>query len=48
MDKPMKFGEDLFALLFVSLVRPQYKMYCDLVSKTGKLHPDELEDDSSM
>ena len=35
VDKPVTFGEDLYSLLFVSLVRPQYKIYCDLVAKTG-------------
>ena len=39
IDKPMTFREDLYSLLFVSLVKPQYKMYCDLVAKTGKKLP---------
>ena len=39
VDKPMTFREDMYSLLYVSLVRPEYKMYCDLVAKTGKTLP---------
>ena len=34
-DKCMTFRADMFSLLYVSLVKPQYKMYCDLVASTG-------------
>ena len=43
-DKPMTFREDLYCLLYVSLVKPQYKMYCDLVAKTGEAMPDDLDE----
>ena len=39
VDKPMTFREDMYSLLYVSLVKPQYKMYCDLVHKTGHALP---------
>ena len=39
VDKPMRFREDMYSLLFVSLVKPQYKMYCDLVARTGDALP---------
>ena len=35
IDKPMTFREDMYSLLFIHLVKPQYKKYCDLVAKTG-------------
>ena len=35
VDKPMTFREDMYSLLYVSLVKPQYKMYCDIVARTG-------------
>ena len=43
-DKPMTFREDLYCLLYISLVKPQYKMYCDLVSKTGETMPQDLDE----
>ena len=39
----MTFRDDMFSLLFISLVKPQYKMYCDLVDKTGQDVPDDLD-----
>ena len=42
-DKPMTFREDLYCLLYISLVKPQYKMYCDLVAKTGDPLPEDLD-----
>ena len=41
-DKPMTFREDLYSLLFVSLVKPQYKMYCDILARTGEKMPFDL------
>ena len=32
----------MYSLLFVSLVKPQYKMYCDLVAQTGKKLPHDF------
>ena len=40
-DSAMRFREDMYSLLFVSLVKPQYKMYCDLVAKTGQPLPND-------
>ena len=33
----------MYSLLFVSLVKPQYKMYCDIVHKTGAHFPEDYE-----
>ena len=33
-ETAMSFREDMFSLLFISLVKPQYKLYCDMVYKT--------------
>ena len=43
--KTMVFRQDMYSLLYVSLVKPQYKMYCDLVRKTGQELPVDIEDD---
>ena len=43
-DKPMTFREDLYCLLYISLVKPQYKMYCDLVDRTGETMPQDLDE----
>ena len=34
-NEAMTFRSDMYSLLYVSLVKPQYKMYCDLLVKTG-------------
>ena len=34
--KKMTLREDMYSLLFVSLVKPQYKKYCDLVARTNR------------
>ena len=39
----MTFREDMYSLLYVSLVKPQYKMYCDLVAKTGQPLPNDAD-----
>ena len=47
----MTFREDMYSLLYVSLVRPEYKIYCDLVAKHGPGHTlpnDENEPLKSM
>ena len=36
----------MYSLLFVSLAKPQYKMYCDLVAKTGKQLPKDFTEES--
>ena len=41
-DKPMTFREDVYSLLYVSIVKPQYKMYCDIVARTGEKKPFDL------
>ena len=35
----MTFREDMYSLFYISLVKPQYKLYCDLVAKTGEEMP---------
>ena len=47
MDHAMTFREDLFSLLFVSLVKPQYKMYCDLVHRTNQIVPYDYKENAS-
>ena len=44
VDKPMTFREDMYSLLYVSLVKPQYKMYCDIVAKTGHTQPYDIDE----
>ena len=39
----MTFREDVYSLLYISLVKPQYKMYCDLVARTGDKKPFDLD-----
>ena len=38
----MTFREDVYSLLYVSIVKPQYKMYCDIVARTGEKKPFDL------
>ena len=38
----MTFREDVYSLLYVSIVKPQYKMYCDIVARTGEKRPFDL------
>ena len=47
-DKVMTFREDMYCLLFVSLVKPQYKMYCDIVHKTGAAKPVDADDPNPL
>ena len=37
--KSLTLREDMYSMSFISFVKPQYKMYCDLVAKTGKPLP---------
>ena len=38
----MTFREDMYSLLFISLVRPQYKLYCEIVHRTNQQEPYDL------
>ena len=40
----VKLREDMYSLLFVSLVKPQFKKYCDLVDMTGQSVPFDAEE----
>ena len=33
-ETAMTFREDMYSLLFISLVKPQYKLYCEIVHRT--------------
>ena len=44
----MTFREDMYSLLYVSLVKPQYKMYTDLVKKTGFEKPFDIDDQTEV
>lgn len=47
--KSLQLREDMYSMLFISFVKPQYKTYCDLVAKTGKPRPsDEKELDLDL
>ena len=35
IDKSLDLREDMYSLLYVSLVKPHYKKYCELVEETG-------------
>jgi len=39
----MTFREDMYSLLFMHLVKPQYKKYCDLVARTGQKLPHDYK-----
>ena len=38
----------MYSLLFATLVKPEYKTYCDLVAKTGKTMPDEADEPAGV
>ena len=46
--KSLRLREDMYSLAFVSLVKPQYKMYCDLVDKTGEQLPYDANEDQEQ
>lgn len=41
-ETAMTFREDMFSLLFISLVKPQYKLYCEIVHRTKQQEPYDL------
>ena len=43
MNSRLKLRQDIYSLLTVSLVKPQYKRYCDLVAKTGQVLPSDFD-----
>ena len=38
---PMR--EDMYSLMFISMVRPQYQKYCELVYETGHKEPSDVD-----
>ena len=44
VEKSLTLRADMYSLLFVTMVKPEYKTYCDLVAKTGKMMPDEAHE----
>ena len=43
MNSSLKLRQDIYSLMTVSLVKPQYKRYCDLVAKTGQALPNDFD-----
>ena len=41
-ETAMTFREDMYSLLFISLVKPQYKLYCEIVHRTKQQEPYDL------
>ena len=44
VEKSLTLRADMYSLLFATMVKPEYKTYCDLVVKTGKTMPDETDE----
>ena len=40
----MTFREDMFSLLFISLVKPQYRLYCEMAYRTQQAQPYDLHE----
>ena len=46
IKKSLSLEESVHSLIYLSTLKPQYKIYCDLVEKTQQIHPcdeDEFE-----
>ena len=41
LSAPMR--EDMYSLMFISMVRPQYQKYCELVYETGHKKPSDVD-----
>ena len=46
ISRTLQLEENMFSLVYISTLRPEYKLYCDLVHKTKQTHP--LEDDGAI
>ena len=40
----MRLKEDMYSLMYVSMVKPHYKKYCDLAHETGQAIPEDAEE----
>ena len=44
IGEPMRLREDMYSLMYVSMVKPEYKKYCDLVAETGVPLPSDADE----
>ena len=44
IKKSLSIEESIHSLVYISTLKPQYKIYCDLVEKTQQIHPNDEDE----